>query len=218
MGEQRLKPGLYALTGSLRSAQEILLAVGAAIKGGAVLIQYRDKRAPFVHRKKRAAALCQLCRDLNVPLIINDDPGLAREIGADGVHLGQDDPSYEEARALLGAQAIIGVSCYNSLDRALFAQALGADYVAFGRFFPSKTKPQAVEAPLSLLTEARRLLSIPIVAIGGITPENGGRLIEAGADLLAVTEGIFGQPDPQAAARRYTELFQTLRNKLRNAT
>jgi thiamine-phosphate pyrophosphorylase len=209
MGEQRLKPGLYAITDGLRSAQEVLLAVGAAIKGGAVLIQYRDKTTPLVHRQERAAALCQLCRHLSVPLIINDDPRLAREIGAEGVHLGQDDPSYEEARGLLGAQAIIGISCYNLLDKALSAQALGADYVAFGRFFPSKTKPEAVEAPISLLKEARRVLSIPIVAIGGITPENGGSLIEVGADLLAVADGVFGQSDPEAAARRYADLFHT---------
>jgi len=144
-----------------------------------------------------------------VPLIVNDDPRLAWDIGADGVHLGQDDPPYEEARALLGPEATLGVSCYNSLDRAVSAQRIGADYVAFGRFFPSKTKPRAKQAPLALLREARRQLSIPIVAIGGITPENGSALIEAGADRVAVIEGVFGQPDPEAAGCPYTGLLRT---------
>lgn len=207
MGKPRIPPrGLYAITPDLIATEALLDAVEAAIRGGAVWIQYRT--AAFEDRKRQAQALCQLCHRCRVPLIINDDPRLAWDIGADGVHLGQDDPHYEEARALLGPQAILGVSCYNSLDRAVSAQRIGANYVAFGRFFPSKTKPEAKQAPLALLYEARRQLSIPIVAIGGITPENGGALIEAGADLLAVIEGVFGQPDLEAAARRYTELFR----------
>ena len=207
MGKPRIPPrGLYAITPGLIATGALLDAVEAAIRGGAVWIQYRT--AAFEDRKRQAQALCQLCHRYRVPLIVNDDPRLAWDIGADGVHLGQDDPHYEEARTLLGPQAILGVSCYNSLDRAVSAQRIGANYVAFGRFFPSKTKPEAKQAPLALLHEARRQLSIPIVAIGGITPENGGALIEAGADLLAVIEGVFGQPDLEAAARRYTELFR----------
>ena len=206
---RRLPRGLYAITPDLIATEALLDAVEAAIRGGAIWIQYRNKTAAFEDRKRQAQALCQLCHRCRVPLIVNDDPRLAWDIGADGVHLGQDDPHYEEARALLGPQAILGVSCYNSLDQAVSAQRIGANYVAFGRFFPSKTKPEAKQAPLALLHEARRQLSIPIVAIGGITPENGGALIEAGADLLAVIEGVFGQPDLEAAARRYTELFRT---------
>ncbi len=214
MGKHILQRGLYIITSdSLSSAEELLDKVEAALLGGAVMVQYRDKTGSFGHRKKQAAALCQLCHRRHVPLIINDDPALAGEIGADGVHLGQDDADYEEARTLLGPEAIIGMSCNNSLDKALSAQALGADYVAFGRFFPSRTKPKALQAPLSLLWEARKILSIPIVAIGGIRPENGSLLLEAGADLLAVIDGLFGEPDPQAAARRYTELFHALRTR-----
>jgi thiamine-phosphate pyrophosphorylase len=209
MGKPRIPPrGLYAITPGLIATGTLLDAVEAAIMGGAVWIQYRNRTAAFEDRKRQAQALCQLCHRYRVPLIVNDDSKLAWDIGADGVHLGQDDPHYEEARALLGLQAILGVSCYNSLDRAVSAQRIGANYVAFGRFFPSKTKPEAKQAPLALLHEARRQLSIPVVAIGGITPENGGALIEAGADLLAVIEGVFGQPDLEAAARRYTELFR----------
>lgn len=210
MEKLRIPPrGLYAITPGLIATEVLLEAVEAAIRGGAAWIQYRNKTAAFEDRKRQAQALCQLCHRCRVPLIVNDDPRLAWDIGADGVHLGQDDPPYEEARALLGPEAILGVSCYNSLDRAVSAQRIGADYVAFGRFFPSKTKPEAKQAPLALLHEARWQLSIPIVAIGGITPENGGALIEAGADRVAVIEGVFGQPDPEAAARRYAELFRT---------
>jgi thiamine-phosphate pyrophosphorylase len=149
-----------------------------------------------------------VCRQHGVLFIINDDVTLAKETRADGVHLGREDVPLAEARKLLGTRAIIGVSCYNELARAQAAQKQGADYVAFGRFFPSRTKPQAVQANLDLLREAKRKLHIPVVAIGGITPENGASLIAAGADALAVIEGVFGQADVRAAAERYARLFK----------
>jgi thiamine-phosphate pyrophosphorylase len=139
--------------------------------------------------------------------IVNDDAALARQSQADGVHLGREDTAPVQARARLGSRAIIGVSCYNELPRAQAAQEQGADYVAFGRFFPSRTKPQAVQAGPELLHEAKKKLRIPVVAIGGITPENGASLIAAGADALAVIEGVFGQADVRAAAERYAQLF-----------
>ena len=142
-----------------------------------------------------------------MPFLINDDIHLAATIEAAGVHLGRDDADTVTARAALGPHAIIGVSCYNELARAQAAQDAGADYVAFGRFFPSRTKPQALEAAPELLRAARGALKIPVVAIGGITPENGGVLIEAGADALAVIEGVFGLADVRAAAARYAALF-----------
>jgi thiamine-phosphate pyrophosphorylase len=140
--------------------------------------------------------------------IINDDVTLAKETQADGVHLGREDAAIAQARKQLGSRAIIGVSCYNELARAEQAAAQGADYVAFGRFFPSRTKPQAVPASLDLLREAKKKLHIPVVAIGGITPENGASLIAAGANALAVIEGVFGQADVRAAAERYASLFK----------
>jgi len=200
--------GLYAITDSaLLPGERLVAAVAQAIQGGAQLIQYRDKGSDRDQRRWEASDLLNLCRSLDVPLIINDDVELARAVGADGVHLGANDVSLAEARSLLGETAIIGVSCYDQLERALEAQAAGADYAAFGRFFASATKPGAVGAPAELLARARSRLTLPIVAIGGITAENGAALVDAGADMLAAVHGVFGQTDVTAAAARYAVLF-----------
>ncbi len=205
--QQRLR-GLYVITGARHPAHGTLLEqVDAALAGGARLVQYRDKGDDRARRRREAGDLLRLCRTRGVPLIINDDLALAVESGADGVHLGRDDPALAEARRRLGPGALIGVSCYDRFELALAAQAGGADYVAFGRFFPSRSKPQAVQAEIGLLQRARRELQVPVVAIGGITPENGGPLIAAGADMLAVIDGVFGQPDIHAASRRFAQLF-----------
>ncbi len=164
-------------------------------------------------REREARDLLAVCRAHGVSLIINDDVALAATVGADGVHLGRDDAAVREARRVLGAAAIIGVSCYNDFELAVAAQQAGASYVAFGRFFLSHTKPDAVAAPLDLIRQAKAQLSIPVVAIGGITPDNAAPLIDAGVDMLAVIHGIFGQADPEQAARRYTQLFEHLRNQ-----
>ena len=201
--------GLYAITDSgLAADGNLLQQVEQALRGGARAIQYRDKTGSPQQRRQQAADLLRLCRESGVPLIINDDLGLAVELDADGVHLGRDDPQPELARSRLGPEAIIGVSCYNELERALAAQRAGADYVAFGRFFASSSKPEAVQATPALLREARRRLALPLVAIGGITPENGASLLSAGADMLAVIHGIFGQPDIQLACERFARLFE----------
>jgi thiamine-phosphate pyrophosphorylase len=200
--------GLYAIadTQYLDDAR-LIPAVGEAIAGGARIVQYRDKKHVAADRARQAGELASLCRQHDALFIINDDVELAKQVQATGVHLGREDASFAQARAQLGPQAIIGVSCYNELVRALKAQSDGADYVAFGSFFPSRTKPQAVRAGLELLCEAKQKLRIPVVAIGGITPENGAHLLAAGADALAVVEGVFGQDDVRAAAERYTRLF-----------
>jgi thiamine-phosphate pyrophosphorylase len=203
-----LRRGLYAITDTGLLADEVLLErVEQAIRGGARVIQYRDKQLDPAERQRQAAALATLCKHHDIPLIINDDAPLAAAVGAAGVHLGEHDTGLEDARRQLGPGALIGVSCYNLLELACKAADGGADYVAFGRFFPSTTKPAAVQATPALLMEARRRLDLPIVAIGGITPENGAELISAGADLLAVIHGVFAQPDVEAAARRYAALF-----------
>jgi thiamine-phosphate pyrophosphorylase len=200
--------GLYAITDSqLIPSGRMAAQVSQAIDGGAVLVQYREKGLFVEARLREATALATLCRERDVPLIINDDVELAAACGASGVHLGQDDAPVEQARQRLGTAAIIGVSCYNQLDRARTAVGIGASYVAFGRFFPSSSKPGAVVAPTALLTEARQEIRLPIVAIGGITPQNGAELLLAGADLLAVIHGVFGQPDIRAATKAYTALF-----------
>jgi len=203
-----LPRGLYAITDSqLIPADRLTDQVAAAIRGGACVIQYRDKSSNPGQRQQQAAALALLCHDHGIPLIINDDVELAAAVGASGVHLGKSDSSLKSARMLLGANAIIGVSCYNEFERAVEAASEGADYIAFGRFFPSQSKPDAVTADPQLLRQAQQRLSLPVVAIGGVTPENGASLITAGAQLLAAIHGVFGQADVQAAARRYAELF-----------
>ena len=200
--------GLYAVTDpELPAAADLAAQVGAALAGGAVLIQYRDKSADAAQRSEQASAVLACCRVHGVPLLINDDVELAAAIGADGVHLGRDDAALAAARQRLGPRAIIGVSCYNELPRAIAAAEAGADYVAFGRFFPSRTKPRAVQADVDLLRRAKQCLSVPVAAIGGITADNGGALIVAGADLLAVIHGVFGHSDVKAAARNIAELF-----------
>jgi len=197
--------GLYAITQTDHKAPDTVIAeVEAAIRGGAAVVQYRDKNP--VDALTLARELVKVCHRHRVPLLVNDDLDLALEAGADGVHLGKDDGHIREAREKLGAAAIIGISCYDSLDRALEAQAHGATYAAFGRFFPSGTKPLAAPARLETLRQAKQTLSIPIVAIGGILPENGADLLAAGADLLAVIGGIFDR-EPEASARAFQRLF-----------
>ncbi|MCE5231750.1 MAG: thiamine phosphate synthase [Mizugakiibacter sp.] len=187
-------------------------AAAAALDGGATLLQYRDKTADAPRRLREAQALAQLCADRGVPLIVNDDIELAAAVGAAGVHLGEHDDDIAAARARLGADAIVGVSCYDSARRARQLAAAGADYLAFGAFFPSSTKPAARRAAPALLREARAL-GLPLVAIGGITPDNGGTLVEAGADYLAVIAAVFGAADVRAAARRFADLFATTRSR-----
>jgi len=200
--------GLYAITDSSMAAEmDLYRQVELALKGGANLVQYRDKTADREKRLAEARELLELCRRHSACFIINDDVELAAETGADGVHLGRDDQGIDSARARLGPAAIIGVSCYNRLDLALAAQDAGVDYVAFGRFFPSLTKPQALPADIELLAAAKQALQIPIVAIGGITPENSAALIAAGADMLAVIRGLFGQQDVRAAAEQFNQQF-----------
>ena len=200
--------GLYAITDThLIPENEFLNTVEQVIIGGASVVQYRDKTDDYQRRFREALALRKLCQDYKIPLIINDDVELAEKVGADGVHIGQDDASLKTARAVLGEQAIIGVSCYNQFALAEEAVEAGANYVAFGRFFSSQIKPDAVQANVDLLHEAREKLNCPVVAIGGITPANGAELLAAGADCLAVIQGLFGQADVMAAAKRYARLF-----------
>lgn len=203
--------GLYAITPEVEDFTCLLRQIRRSLEGGAVLVQLRDKR----HRigPAEATRLLSLCHQFDVPLIVNDDVELALRIGADGVHLGREDIGLAEARKCLGGQAIIGVSCYGHLDLASSAAKRGATYVAFGAFYPSASKPDAMPAPLQLLSQAKALLDCPVVAIGGITPENGARLIEAGADLLAVIGGIFSHSDPFLASRRFRQLFDTAESR-----
>lgn len=199
--------GLYAITPEQPDTALLLSQVRAALSGGARVVQYRSKSQDAALLHEQASELLELCHAFEVPLIINDSLRLADLAGADGLHLGRDDGSLIQARIVLGKERMIGVSCYNSLELALQAEAEGADYVAFGSFFPSGTKPGAVVAPLSLLGEAKTRLSVPVVAIGGITPDNAAPLVSAGADAIAVISGLFDAPDIQLEAQRYSQLF-----------
>lgn len=201
--------GLYAVADTgLLTDQQLVPAVAAVLAGGARIIQYRDKSGAPAKRREQATALQTLCRSYDVPLIVNDDLALALEINADGVHLGTEDGDLASARAALDRPRILGASCYNRLDLAEQAVAAGADYIAFGSFFPSPTKPDAVRAEPMLLTRARDL-DIPLCAIGGITADNAGELISAGASMVAVINDLFAAPDPEAAARRIADLFRS---------
>ncbi|MDZ7841792.1 MAG: thiamine phosphate synthase [Gammaproteobacteria bacterium] len=201
--------GLYVLTDpDLIPDTALVDRVRAAIEGGASAVQYRDKRPGDTGHLERARALRRVTRDLGALLIINDDPHLAVESDADGVHLGRDDPDIDHARAVVGRR-MIGVSCYNDLGLAVAAERRSADYVAFGSFHPTRTKSGTVSATPDLLRRARRALNIPIVAIGGITPDNGAVLFEAGADALAVASAVFAAMDPRQAAERFKPLLTT---------
>ncbi len=198
--------GLYAITPDETDTPELLRKVRLALMGGARVLQYRNKIAGDAMRLEQAVALRELTHEFSVPLVINDDVLLAQQADADGVHLGGKDGSVAAAREILGGTSLIGVSCYNQLGLARMAVQQGADYVAFGSFFPSTVKPDAVSATPDLLLRARREIAVPLVAIGGITVHNAGQLLEAGADALAVISAVFGATDVESAARRFSTL------------
>ena len=210
MNPSRAFPGgVYALTPETADTARLLAQVEAALAGGVAAVQYRDKSADVARRHEQASELVALCRRFGVPLIVNDDLRLADLADADGVHLGRDDGSLREARIILGPKKFVGASCYQSLDLAQAAQEAGADYVAFGSFFPSPTKPDAPRAAPALLRTARATIRVPLVAIGGITAGNAATLLDAGADSLAVLSALFDAPDIRAAAHDLNQLFAT---------
>jgi thiamine-phosphate pyrophosphorylase len=203
--------GLYAVTpetGDSAIQQDRMLAnVARVLEGGASILQYRCKSPDLTLRLSQARRLKTLCRQHGVSFIVNDDVELAAQVQADGVHLGREDVAISLARARLGRSTLIGASCYDDLDRALAAVNAGADYLAFGSFFPSSVKPGAVRPSLDLLRQARRCWRLPLVAIGGITRENAPQVIEAGADAVAVITAVFSASDPSEAARSIARLF-----------
>ncbi|MDB5812707.1 MAG: thiamine-phosphate diphosphorylase [Betaproteobacteria bacterium] len=198
--------GLYAVTPDTADTAGLVARVEIMLAAGAGLLQYRNKTADDATRGKQALALAQLCRRHGTTFIINDQVELAAAVDADGVHVGADDMALTTARARLGRDKIIGVSCYADLARARDAAAGGADYLAFGSFFASSVKPQAVRAPVSLLAAAREL-GLPVVAIGGITLANAGELIRAGADAVAVISALFSAPDIRATTQAFGRMF-----------
>lgn len=201
--------GLYAITPETADTAALLDKVTQALEGGASVVQYRSKSEDVALKHEQAAELLELCRRHHVPLIVNDDVRLAVLTDADGVHVGEDDAGLKEARINLGPDKIIGVSCYQDLARARQLEAQGADYVAFGSFYPSSTKPQARPCPVSVVAEAKKILHVPVVAIGGITTDNAPTLVAAGADAVAVISALFDSADIRRTAAQFASLFQT---------
>lgn len=199
--------GLYAITPDDANTDRLLERVDEVLRAGATWLQYRNKAAEPGLRARQARALQPLCRRHGVPLIVNDDWRLAAAIDADGAHLGESDGELQAARSAMGAEAILGASCYDDARLASRAVAAGASYVAFGAFFVSPTKPHARQASPALLV-VTAALPVPRVAIGGITPDNARSLVDAGADLIAVISGVFDTPDPAAATRAYLSCFE----------
>lgn len=198
--------GLYAITPALDDTDRLVRLVTQAVDGGAALVQYRAKGLPRDSMVAQARALVDVCRPRGVPMIVNDCVEVAIASGADGVHLGRDDPPAAQARARMPG-AIIGVSCYDDAALAVQARSQGADYIGIGSVFASPTKPQAVRAPLELLARARADSGLPVAAIGGIDTDNAALAIAAGADMVAVISALFDAPDVAATARRFASLF-----------
>lgn len=203
--------GLYALTPDDNLLPRLSALVESALKGGVRWVQYRNKIAPAPLRRAQAAELLRICRAHGAKLIINDDIWLAVEIGADGAHIGRDDipgGSLSTARDALGSKRILGVSCYDDLDRAEVAVDAGADYIAIGSVFASVSKPEASRASLDLVTEAKKRFKVPVCAIGGITVKNAPEVIKSGADMIAVLSDLFDAMDIQKQAEKFRHLFK----------
>jgi len=204
-----LLKGLYVITDKkLIPRDGFIETVEKVIAGGAKIVQLREKDTPQEEIIRLGKGLLEATKKYGIPLIINDSPELAKEVGADGVHLGKDDPPISQARRLLGGEAIIGVSCYGEIERGLEAQDMGADYVAFGTPFFTPTKPERLPTSLEVLREAKRKIRIPIFAIGGINTENAPSVLETGIDGIAVITSVFGSPDPEKVARDLASLFE----------
>lgn len=203
--------GLYAVTPDEPDTETLLRKVTQALRGGAKIVQYRNKPAGPALRREQGRALAALCRESGACFIINDDFALALEVDADGAHLGAEDGDLAVARKQLGAGRLLGASCYDRLEFAEAAVAAKADYLAFGAVFQSATKPDTVHAPLSLFAAARSRYSLPLVAIGGITMQNAPLVFAAGADAVAVVSALFDAPDIAASAAGFNRIYQQQR-------
>lgn len=202
--------GLYAITPDLPDTGELLDKTAQALAGGVRLVQYRNKSAGRSLRREQAGQLMQLCQAYEVPLIINDHVDLALAVDADGVHVGRDDIAIADARKRLGPDKIIGASCYNDADLAVMAEQQGADYVAFGAFFASQTKLNAVTVSVHAVEQARKKIAIAIVGIGGIQLNNAIRVLQSGCDAIAVCGDLFRNPNITEQAIKFTRLFNNL--------
>lgn len=200
--------GLYLVTPDWDDTQKLLEASEAALRGGAALLQYRHKTADTQLRREQAAQLQALCRRYAVPFIVNDFVDLCIELDADGIHVGGTDATVAQVRAAVGPSKIVGASCYGSMDLARDAHRSGASYVAFGGFYPSRVKKYEVATPPAIVAQAKAEIPLPNVVIGGMTSENAAPLVAQGADMVAAISSVYFEQDPEAAARRFVELFR----------
>ena len=199
--------GLYAITPDMADLNTLIQKTQSAIEGGAFMVQYRSKIHDRDVKMQQCAAILRLCREYDIPCIVNDDVEMCRVLKADGVHLGENDDNIAEVRRILGEDSIIGSSCYDQLNRAKQAQKEGASYVAFGAVFPTPTKPNAPRATLELLREAKSEIQIPIVAIGGITMNNAHDVIETGVDAIAVITSLYESNSIKETAETFSQMF-----------
>ena len=201
--------GLYAITPAIASARRLHEMCAAALEGGAAILQYRNPRADAKMQLKQAAALAQLCRAFGALFVVNNHPRLAAQVGADGVHLGQNDMDLQAAREIVGPDAIIGATCHDSPQKARQAQKDGANYCAMGAFFPSPTKPDAIPCGLEKIAQAKHKCKLPIVAVGGINSQNITQVVRAGADSVAVVSALFAANDIRKAAQELSAAFSS---------
>ena len=199
--------GLYAITPDSADLNTLIQKTQLAIEGGAFMVQYRSKIHDRDVKMQQCAAILRICREYDIPCIVNDDVEMCRVLEADGVHLGENDDNIAEVRRILGEDSIIGSSCYDQLNRAKIAQKEGASYVAFGTMFPTPTKPNAPRATLELLREAKSEIQIPIVAIGGITMNNAHDVIETGIDAIAVITSLYESNSIKETAETFSQMF-----------
>lgn len=208
MNQQSWQSGLYLVTPNWDDTEKLLAVSEVALKAGVSLLQYRHKTASTALRFEQAQALLKLCRAYRVPLVINDHIALCRELDADGVHVGGTDLSVAQARSLLGKDKIIGASCYGELVLAEKAYAQQASYLAFGGFYPSVVKQYPVTTPADILDRAKVVIPLPIVVIGGMTPELAQPLVNRGANLVAAISSVYNSVDPHGAVREFISLFK----------
>ena len=199
--------GLYLVTPNWDDTAKMVDITRAALDAGACVVQYRHKDASTELRREQVAALLALCRRYSRPLIVNDHLDLCLTLDADGLHVGGTDMSVAQARAALGPDRIIGASCYGDLDLAHAAWQAGASYVAFGGFYPSPVKKYSFTTAPSIVARAKEQIAVPVVVIGGMTPENAAPLVDLGAEMVAAITSVYAAEDPGAATRRFDALF-----------
>ncbi len=200
--------GLYIVTPDWDDTKKLVEVTEQALRGGAEIVQYRHKTADESLRREQARELMSLCCRYRKPFIVNDHVELAMEVGADGIHVGGTDATIAEVRKAVGPSKIIGASCYGDLELAKAAHAAGASYVAFGGFYPSRVKKYPVTTPVDIIAQSKAIVPLPVVVIGGMTPENSVSLVAAGTDMVAAISSVYMQPDPEAAASKFAELFR----------